>query len=182
MDMNIKRNIKGTRTEENLKEAVKGEALAHLKYQFYKSQISNLSKEYEQILDEIVHNEKEHGKIWFKVLQDGAISSNIDNLTDAIAGEMYECTGMYVHFGEIAREEGFDDIADLFEQVAKIECNHANKFTELKNNIKDGRLFENLNDKETNWKCLNCGHIVTSDIAPEICPVCNHPQKYFKRL
>lgn len=179
MNMGIKRNIKGTKTEENLKEAMKGEALAHLKYQFYRSQISDTCKEYEQILDEIVHNEKEHGKIWFKLLQDGVISSNIDNLIDAIAGEMYECSGMYIEFSEVAREEGFEDIAELFEKVAKIECSHADKFNELKKNIIDRKLF--TSSKETCWKCLNCGHMIMSENAPECCPVCNHPQKYFKR-
>lgn len=179
MNTNFGKNIKNTKTEENLNNALKGEALAHLKYQFYKSKISNTSKEYEQVLDEIVHNEKEHGKIWFKILHDGAVPSDEDNLTDAITGEMYECSEMYIKFGETAREEGFDDIAELFEKVAKIECHHADKFNELKERLNNNELFDS--SEEIYWKCLNCGYIEISENAPKCCPVCNHPQKYFKR-
>ena len=175
-------SIKGTRTEENLKTALQGEALAHLKYQFYRSKISEYSKEYEKILDEIVHNEKEHGKIWFKLLHEGSVPDDSVNLADAIKGESYEFSEMYPEFGRIAREEGFDEIADLFEAVAVIEGHHADMFKTLKVNIDEGDVTFVDDDLSAKWKCLNCGEIVEGGFAPFECPVCSHPQKYFVRL
>lgn len=174
-------NLEGTETKKNLELALKGEALAHLKYQFYRSMIGNLSKEYESILDEIVHNEKEHGKIWFKLLHDGVVPVDDVNLADAIAGECYEFAEMYPEFGRIAREEGFEDIAELFEEVAVIEGRHADVFRSLKDSVEEDSIFvdDNLN---TEWKCLNCGFVVEGGFAPEVCPICSHPQKYFVRL
>lgn len=177
----MKYDIKGSRTEENLKTALQGEALAHLKYQFYRSRISNFSKEFEEIFDEIIHNEKEHGKIWFKLLNGGDVPTDSVNLADAIEGESYEFSELYPEFGRIAREEGFDEIAELFEEVAVIEGRHSKVFDDLKNGIEGDSIFvdDNLNTK---WKCLNCGHVVEGGFAPDVCPVCNHPLKYFVKL
>lgn len=172
-------NLKGTHTYNNLMKAFEGEAKAHLKYLFYKSKIANFSKEYEEILDEIIHNEKEHGKIWFKFLNDGAIPSDIINLHDAILGETEEHKVMYPEFARIAREEGFLDIAYAFEQVAEIEGKHADKFSEILKNIQDENVFEE--DEPVYWKCKNCGYIFLGKKAPLECPVCSHPQKYFTR-
>ena len=171
--------LKGSYTEKNLEKALKGEALAHLKYQFYKSQLSNTSKELENVLDEIIHNEKEHGKIWFKILHDGAMPEDLINLQDAISGENYEATNMYPEFGRVAREEGFHEIAELFEKVALIEKKHEEKFSEIFNNIDEESLFQDKNNQE--WKCLNCGYVCSGEKAPEECPVCKHPKKYFVR-
>lgn len=171
--------LKGSHTEKNLMKALQGEALAHLKYQFYKSQLTNTSKSMEIYLDEIVHNEKEHGKIWFKALHDGVIPNDIINLNDAINGEKYEAESMYPEFGRVAREEGFNDIAELFERVALIEKHHSEIFTEMLNNLEEESIFKD--DRKQHWKCLNCGYISYEKNAPEKCPVCNHPRKYFCR-
>lgn len=175
----MKLNLKGTHTYNNLIKAFEGEAKAHLKYLFYKSKIANLSKEYEEILNEIAHNEKEHGKIWFKFLHNGNIPDDIINLYDAILGETEEYKTMYPEFARVAREEGFNNIANAFEKVAEIEGKHAEKFSEMLNNIKNENLFEG---NELNyWKCKNCGYIFLGKKAPLECPVCSHPQKYFTR-
>lgn len=171
--------LKNTKTEKNLMEALKGEALAHLKYQFYRSVISNFSKEYEQILDEIIHNEKEHGKIWFKQLHDGEMPSNVENLLDAYMGEKYEHLEMYPQFSRVAKEEGFDEIAKLFEEIAKIEGYHMELFEKLRNNIKEDKTFKGDEDC---WKCLNCGYQYKGDIGIDVCPICNHPRKHFIKI
>lgn len=175
----MKINLKGTYTYDNLIKAFEGEAKAHLKYQFYKSQIGNLSKEYEEILNEIIHNEKEHGKIWFKFLHNESMPNDIINLHDAIIGEKEECKSMYPEFARIAREEGFEEIANAFEEIALIECNHAEKFSEILKNIQDENIFKG--DELSHWKCKNCGYIFLGKEAPVECPVCSHPQKYFIR-
>lgn len=173
----MERNLKGTYTYDNLMKAFEGESKAHLKYQFYKSKISKLSKEFEEELDEIVHNEKEHGKLWFKYLNGGEIPNDLTNIEDAMMGENYEFSSMYPEFARIAREEGFDDIAEAFEEVAIIEGNHRDKFSEIFNKIKKDSLFED--EHSVYWKCKNCGHIHYGKTAPIDCPVCHHPQKYF---
>ena len=171
--------LKGSHTEANLKQALQGEALAHLKYQFYKSKISNYSKYFEEIFEEIIHNEKEHGKLWFKLLNDGDISNDIKNLQNAIIGETNEHKEMYPEFARVAREEGFNDIAELFESVAEIEGEHAKTFSEILKCIENDTFF---NSDETGfWKCKNCGFRLFGQNAPEECPVCNHPKKYFIR-
>lgn len=172
-------NLKGTETEKNLQKALQGEALAHLKYQFYKSQLSKTSKVVENILDEIIHNEKEHGKIWFKLLHNGEFPSDEENLLDAIKGETYEAKEMYPDFAKVAYEEGFDKIGKLFEWVADIEGQHSDEFSIILKYLEDEELFED--DGPVFWRCLNCGHIHLGTKAPEECPVCNHPQKYFVR-
>lgn len=172
-------NLKGTITEKNLQTALQGEALAHLKYQLYKNQLSKTSKDLENKLEEISHNEKEHAKIWFKLLHDGGYPDDLTNIQDAIAGETYESKEMYPEFARIAREEGLYDIADLFEEVACIEKKHKEEFTKIFNNIENKELFEDKN--EQTWKCLNCGHIHNGRVPPKECPVCKHPLKYFVR-
>lgn len=177
---NIKNKQKNMRfedskTKQNLKKALQGEALAHLKYQFYKSKLSNTSKQYEQAFDEIIHNEKKHGKIWFKKLHEGEIPYNKENLKDAIAGEQYEAFKMYLDFAEEADKEGFTDIAELFRSVAAIEAEHSEKFAEML------REIDSIQESKTpiEWKCLNCGHVYVGEEPPEICPVCNHLKQYF---
>ena len=172
-------NLKGTKTEANLQAAFAGESQARNKYTYYASkakkdgfvQIAN-------IFEETAANEKEHAKIWFKLLHDGAIPSTIDNLKDAADGENYEWTDMYAKFAADARAEGFDKIATLFEEVGKIEKEHEERYRKLLANIEGGLVFSKDND--TIWQCSNCGHIVIGKKAPEVCPVCDHPQSYFQ--
>ena len=178
--------LKGSKTEKNLETALQGEALAHLKYQFYRSSISNYSKEYEQILDEIVHNEKEHGKIWFKQLHDGKVPDDANNLLDAYLGEKYEHLEMYPEFSKVAYEEGFTEIGKLFEEIAKIEGYHMLQFEQMRENVvKDIAFYGSIEDGKVlpvDWKCLNCGYHYNGNEALEKCPVCNHPMKYFIKL
>ena len=171
--------LTGTQTEKNLEKALQGEALAHLKYQFYRSQLAKYNKGYEKQLDEIIHNEKEHGKIWFKKLHNGEVPDNLINLLDAIEGETYEHTEMYPHFAEIAEEEGFKDISVLFREVAVIEGNHSREFQSIREEIE-----KDYYNEDCYWKCSNCGHIIKSidGFAPMECPVCNHPRKYFTKI
>ena len=173
-------NIKGTKTEANLMAAFAGESQARNKYTFYASkarkegyvQIANL-------FEETANNEKEHAKIWFKLLHDG-IPDTATNLKDAAAGENYEWTEMYKEFAEVAREEGFDRIASLFEMVGKIEKEHEARYLALLKNVEEGLVFSR--DGDMIWQCSNCGHIVIGKKAPEICPVCAHPKAYFQLL
>ena len=170
--------LKGSKTEANLMAAFAGESQARNKYTYYASkakkdgyvQIAN-------IFEETANNEKEHAKIWFKLLHDG-IGDTLDNLKDAAAGENYEWTDMYAGFAKTAREEGFDHIAELFEGVAKIEKEHEERYLKLVQNIEGGLVFSRDGDKI--WQCQNCGHIVIGKKAPEVCPVCAHPQAYFQ--
>lgn len=167
-----------SKTKQNLSLALQGEALAHLKYQFYRSKIADISKELEQEFDEIIHNEKEHGKIWFKYLHNGEVPDNEVNLLDAISGEMHEFSEMYPKFSEEAYDEGFDEIGELFLRVSKIEGQHAKKFKKMKEEIENDSLFKG----ERRWKCLNCGYTLDTTDALQECPVCKHPQKYFKQI
>lgn len=170
--------IKGTKTEKNLNAAFSGESQARVKYQFYASKAKK--EGYEQIaavFQETSDNEKEHAKIWYKLLHDG-VADTITNLKDAAAGENYEYTDMYKQFAEDAREEGFNEIAELFEKVGEIEKHHEERYRKLIKNIEDGMVFKG--DGVTVWKCRNCGYIHIGDSAPEVCPVCNHPQAYFE--
>ena len=172
-------NIKGTKTEANLWAAFAGESQARNKYSYYASKAKKDG--YEQIaalFEETAANEKEHAKIWFKLLHGGSIPSTIENLKDGAAGENYEWTDMYAGFAKEAREEGFDDIATLFEEVAKIEREHEERYLKLLANIEGGIVFSR--DGEMIWKCRNCGHIVVGKNVPDVCPVCAHPQSYFE--
>lgn len=171
--------LKGSRTEENLRTAFAGESQAHTKYLYYASKASKDG--YVQIgkmFEETARNEKEHAKIWFKLLHDGGIPSTEENLADAAAGENYEWTDMYAGFAKTAREEGFDEIAFLFEKVGAIEKTHEERYRKLLKNIQDDVVFSR--DGDVIWECSNCGHIVIGKKAPEVCPVCNHPKSYFQ--
>lgn len=173
------KELKGSRTEANLMAAFAGESQARNKYTYYASKAKKDG--YEQIAAlflETAENEKEHAKIWFKLLHGGAVPSTEENLKDAAAGENYEWTDMYAGFAEEARNEGFNEIAALFEMVAKIEKEHEERYLKLLANIKDGVVFSK--DGDTIWKCRNCGHIVIGKKAPEMCPVCAHPKAYFE--
>lgn len=170
--------LKGSKTEKNLMAAFAGESQAHTKYLYYASKAKKDG--YVQIgklFEETAKNEKEHAKIWFKLLHDG-MPSTLANLADAANGENYEWTDMYAGFAEEAKAEGFDHIAYLFEEVAKIEKEHEERYRKLIANIEGGLVFSR--DGEKIWQCSNCGHIVVGKDAPEVCPVCAHPQAYFE--
>ena len=170
--------LKGSKTEANLMAAFAGESQARNKYTYFASKAKKDG--YVQIaslFEETAANEKEHAKIWFKLLNDG-IGGTEQNLADAAAGENYEWTDMYPTFAKEAREEGFDHIADLFEGVAAIEKEHEERFRKLLQNVKDGLVFSK--DGDVIWQCANCGHICIGKQAPEVCPICAHPQSYFQ--
>ena len=171
--------LKGSKTEANLLAAFAGESQAYTKYGYYASKAKKDG--YVQIGDlfeETARNEKEHAKIWFKLLHSGEMPGTEQNLTDAAAGENYEWTDMYAGFAETARAEGFDHIAFLFESVAKIEKEHEERYRRLLSNIEEGIVFSREGDMV--WQCSNCGHIVVGQKAPDVCPVCAHPQSYFQ--
>ena len=171
--------LKGTKTEKNLWEAFAGESQARNKYTYFASKAKKDG--YEQIatiFEETAQNEKEHAKIWFKLLNGGAVPSTEQNLKDAAGGENFEWTDMYARMAKEAKEEGFNDIALLFEEVGKIEKEHEARYLKLLENVKDGLVFSK--DGEKIWKCRNCGHIVIGKEAPEVCPVCAHPKAYFE--
>ena len=171
--------LKGSKTERNLKAAFAGESEARNKYTYFASKAKKDG--YEQIAAlfmETADNEKEHAKLWFKLLEGGNIKSTVDNLKASIEGENYEWTDMYDRFAKEAKEEGFDHIAYLFEEVGKIEKEHEERYKRLLDNIEGDLVFSK--DKDRIWKCRNCGHIVIGKKAPDICPVCAHPQSYFE--
>lgn len=170
--------LKGSKTEANLMTAFAGESQARNKYTYYASKAKKDGYvQIAAIFEETANNEKEHAKMWFKLLH-GGIGDTVDNLKDAAAGENYEWTDMYAGFAKTAREEGFDHIADLFEGVAKIEKEHEERYLKLAQNIEDGTVFERPDI--VIWKCANCGHIHVGTSAPEVCPVCAHPKAYFQ--
>ncbi len=172
-------DLKGTKTEKNLMDAFAGESQARNKYTYYASKAKK--EGYEQIaaiFQETADNEKEHAKIWFKLLHDGEVPTTTQNLADAANGENYEWTDMYDRMAKEAKEEGFDHIAYLFEAVGKIEREHEARYKKLLENIEGGLVFSK--DGDAIWKCRNCGHIVIGKQAPEVCPVCNHPKSYFE--
>ncbi len=171
--------LKGSKTEKNLLAAFAGESQATNKYRYFASkakkdgyvQIAN-------IFEETANNEKEHAKMWYKLLKGGSIPSTMDNLKEAADGENYEWTDMYADFAREAREEGFDDIAASFELVAAVEKEHEERYRKLIANIEGGLVFSK--DGDVIWQCINCGHICVGKKAPEVCPVCAHPQSYFQ--
>jgi len=172
-------NLKGTKTEKNLMEAFAGESQARNKYTYFASKAKK--EGYEQVaafFEETAINEKEHAKIWFKLLCGGDIPTTIENLKAAAAGENEEWTEMYKRMAVEAREEGFNDIARLFEEVGKIEKEHEERYLKLLKNIEDGVIF--AKKEKSVWICRNCGYIVDSSTAPKKCPVCAHPQAYFE--
>lgn len=170
--------LKGTNTEKNLMAAFAGESQARNKYTYYASKAKKEGYvQIAQLFEETAFNEKEHAKLWFKILHDGEIPSTAENLQDAANGENYEWTDMYEQFAKEAKEEGFDKIAYLFEEVGKIEKEHEARYLKLLENVKGDMVFSK--DGECVWQCSNCGHIVIGKKAPKVCPVCNHPQGYF---
>lgn len=172
-------DLKGSKTEQNLWTAFAGESQARNKYTYYASKAKK--EGYNQIaaiFEETAGNEKEHAKIWFKLLHEGDIPGTEANLEDAANGENYEWTDMYATFAKEAKEEGFDRIAYLFEMVGKIEKEHEERYRKLLENLNDGLIFSR--DGDMIWQCANCGHIVIGQKAPQLCPVCAHPQAYFQ--
>ena len=175
----MKTKYDGTKTKENLEKAFAGESGARTKYDFFASQAKKDG--YEQIaaiFAETALNEKEHAKMWYKELHGGAVESTDVNLQAAADGENYEWTDMYKGFAKTAREEGFEELAVKFEEVAAIEKSHEERYLKLLKNVNDKIVFSR--DGDTIWVCRNCGHIVIGKDAPEICPVCAHPQAYFE--
>lgn len=173
------KSIKGTRTEANLMAAFSGESQARNKYTFYAS--AARKEGYVQIanfFEETAGNEKEHAKMWFKLLHDEAIPGTVENLKDAAAGENYEWTEMYAQFAKEAKEEGFDRIAYLFGAVGNIEKEHEERYNKLLSNLESGEVF--ARGDEMMWICSNCGHIHFGKEAPKMCPVCAHPQAHFE--
>ena len=173
--------LKGSKTEKNLYAAFAGESQARNKYNYFASVAKK--EGYEQIaaiFEQTANNEKEHAKLWFKYLHGGSMPDTMTNLADAAAGENYEWTDMYKTFAAEARAEGFDEIADKMEGVAKIESEHEERYRKLLANIEEGIVFSREGD--TIWQCGNCGHICIGKQAPEVCPVCDHPQAHFAIL
>ena len=171
--------LKGSKTEQNLMTAFAGESQARNKYSYYASKAKKDG--YEQIaaiFEETANNEKEHAKMWFKLLHDGQVPSTEENLKDAAEGENYEWTDMYAGFSKTAKEEGFDHIAFLFEQVAAIEKEHEERYKKLLSNIEEGIVFSTEGD--TVWVCRNCGYVYTGKEALKVCPVCAHPQSFME--
>ena len=173
------KELKNTKTEKNLMAAFAGESQARNKYTYYASKAKKDG--YEQIaaiFEETANNEKEHAKMWFKLLHDGGIPSTIDNLKDAAAGENYEWTDMYDQMAKEADEEGFTEIAEKFRKVAAVEKEHEERYLQLLKNIEDERVFKRSEEKI--WICRNCGHIHIGNEAPEVCPTCDHPRAHFQ--
>lgn len=171
--------LKGTKTEANLMTAFAGESQARNKYTYYASKAKK--EGYEQIasiFEETAGNEKEHAKMWFKYLCGGEIPDTLTNLTDAANGENYEHTTMYEEFANIAKEEGFDEIARKFKAVGAIEKEHEERYRKLIDSIKEERVFNK--EESVVWVCRNCGHVHVGKTAPKVCPTCNHPQSYFE--
>ncbi len=171
--------LKGSKTEANLQSAFAGESQARNKYTYYASKAKK--EGYEQIAAlflETAANEKEHAKIWFKLLHEGDVPSTEQNLLDAALGENYEWTDMYATFAKEAKEEGFDRIAYLFDAVGKIEKEHEERYRQLLENLKNDKVFSK--EEATVWHCENCGHKYVGKDAPKVCPVCGHPQAYFR--
>ena len=172
-------NLEGTKTQKNLETAFAGESQARNKYSYFASKAKKDGyNQIAAIFEETANNEKEHAKMWFKLL--GGIGTTAENLKAAAEGENYEWTEMYAQFAKEAKEEGFDRIAYLFEAVAKIEKSHEERYLKLLSNVEGGLVFSR--DGDMMWQCGNCGHIHFGKKAPELCPVCEHPQAYFQLL
>ncbi|MCM1052402.1 MAG: rubrerythrin family protein [Ruminococcus sp.] len=171
--------LKGSKTEANLMAAFAGESQARNKYTYYASKAKKDG--YEQIaaiFEETANNEKEHAKMWFKELHGGSVPDTLTNLKDAASGENYEWTEMYKEFALTAKEEGFDRIAKLFEEVGKIEKHHEERYLKLVGNIDDNLVFQK--GEEVVWICRNCGYVYVGEKAPMVCPVCAHPQSFME--
>ncbi|MBQ4562358.1 MAG: rubrerythrin family protein [Clostridia bacterium] len=171
--------LKGSKTEQNLWAAFAGESQARNKYTYYASKAKKEGYvQIAKIFEETANNEKEHAKLWFKALHNDGIPATAENLLDAAEGENYEWTDMYAGFAKTAKEEGFDKLAYLFEAVGKIEKEHEERYRRLLENVKTGKVF--VRDGKQAWVCGNCGHLHVGEGAPELCPVCAHPQAYFE--
>lgn len=171
------KELKGTQTEKNLIAAFAGESEATNKYAYYASKAKKEGyNQISAIFTETSGNEREHAKLWFKLI--AGIGTTEENLKAAAAGENYEHASMYPEFAKVAREEGFEEIAGMFERVAEVEKEHEARYLALLKNIEEGRVF--LRDGEVYWQCLNCGAIIKASEAPEVCPVCAHPRAYFE--
>jgi len=171
--------LKGSKTEKNLLEAFAGESMARNKYTYYASKAKKDGYvQIAQIFEETAANEKEHAKIWFKYLHGGSVPGTVANLKDAADGENFEWTDMYDRMAAEAEAEGFSEIAEKFRQVGAIEKEHEERYRKLLANIEGGLVFSREGDAV--WQCANCGHIVIGPKAPEVCPVCDHPQSYFQ--
>ena len=171
--------LKGTKTEKNLLEAFAGESMARNKYTFFASKAKKDGfVQIAKIFEETAANEKEHAEIWYKYLHGGKVPGTTANLADAANGENQEWTDMYARMAAEAREEGFEEIAEKFEMVGAIEREHEARYRKLLANIEGGLVFSR--DGDAIWQCSNCGHIVIGPHAPEVCPVCDHPQSYFQ--
>lgn len=171
-------NLKGSKTEQNLMTAFAGESQARNKYTFYASKAKKEGYvQLSEIFEKTAANEKEHAELWFKLLHDG-MPSTVENLKDAADGENYEWTDMYAEFAKVAREEGFDSIADTMDGVAKIEKEHEERYRKFLSNIENNEVFKKL--EIVVWECGNCGHLHIGTEAPVMCPVCDHPQAYFR--
>ena len=171
--------LKGSKTEQNLMAAFAGESQARNKYTYFASKAKK--EGYQQIaaiFEETANNEKEHAKMWFKELHGGEVPSTLENLLAAAEGENYEWTDMYAEFAKTAEDESFTRIAYLFNEVAKIEREHEERYRKLRENIENGVVFEKK--EQTMWICRNCGHVHYGEKAPKVCPVCAHPQSYFE--
>lgn len=170
--------LKGSKTENNLKEAFAGESQARNKYTYYAAKAKKDGYvQISKLFEETANNEKEHAKIWFKLLNGGSVLSTIENLEDAANGENFEWTDMYTKFAKEAREEGFEEIALLFENVAKIEKEHEERYRKLLENIKNDNVFKK--SETVVWECANCGFSYSGNNALDNCPVCAHPQSFF---
>ena len=175
----FRRSLAGSKTEKNLQEAFAGESMARNKYTYFASKAKKDGfVQIAALFEETAANEKEHAKLWYKYLNGGTINDTPANLLDAAAGEQHEWTDMYVRMAREAYEEGFTDIARKFEMVAGIERHHEERYRKLLQNINDRKVFSK--DGDVIWQCSNCGHIVVGRQAPEVCPVCDHPQSYFQ--
>ena len=172
-------NLKGTKTEKNLKTAFSGESQARNKYTYYASQAKKEGyNKIASIFEETAHNEMAHAKMWFKLLNEGEVPNTIDNLKDAASGENYEWTKMYEQFAKEAEEEGFTKIAFLMRKVGEIEKQHEERYLELLKNVENETVF--IKEDVVVWRCMNCGHIHIGPKAPGKCPVCDHPQSFFE--
>lgn len=172
------KNIKGSKTEQNLIKAFEGESIARNKYTYFASQAKKDGYvQISKIFEETANNEKEHAKIWFKLID--KIGSTEENLKISIASEEFEAEEMYPNFAQEAEDEGFEEIAKLFRELSKVEANHENRYKKLLKNIHENKVFNS--DTNTEWICLNCGHTHHGKTAPEECPVCSHKKEYFAR-
>ena len=173
------RSLSGSKTEKNLQEAFAGESMARNKYSYFASKAKKDGYvQIAAIFEETANNEKEHAKMWYKYLNGGSVNDTSANLLDAATGENHEWTDMYARMAREAREEGFLEIATKFELVGAIERHHEERYRKLLKNIGDKKVFSK--DGDAIWQCANCGHIVVGKSAPEVCPVCDHPQSYFQ--